>query len=367
MSGSAVGRNDPCPCGSGKKYKHCCLEKDEFFARKTNGNTPAGIVGAGSGQAGNSGDTSDAQGYAAYDDPITQLRAALEGREFESEAELSAFAESLFSGLNSTGAGDFHGLSPDQMHRLLYAPFDSPEIVTFPSVLDSASEAPVMKLVNLIVEAVGEGGLKATEKGNLPRAFCRNAARIYQGDSPPRFSIPPDRIQRETDFPDIERAHFAMLDAGLLRKTKGKFHLTQKYRKALKQSGFSGIYPLLLRSFARSVNWGYWDRLPEYSIVQNSFLFSLHVLQQDGRSSRPQEHYEDLFLKAFPNALELEAARFWIEPEKELRLCYTVSILERFAAFFGLIRLQQTNMDFFLPQYEVTAQPLLYEAVQFHV
>lgn len=24
----AVGRNDPCPCGSGKKYKKCCLRKD---------------------------------------------------------------------------------------------------------------------------------------------------------------------------------------------------------------------------------------------------------------------------------------------------------------------------------------------------
>jgi tetratricopeptide (TPR) repeat protein len=23
------GRNDPCPCGSGKKYKKCCLMKDE--------------------------------------------------------------------------------------------------------------------------------------------------------------------------------------------------------------------------------------------------------------------------------------------------------------------------------------------------
>ena len=23
-----TGRNDPCPCGSGKKYKHCCLEKE---------------------------------------------------------------------------------------------------------------------------------------------------------------------------------------------------------------------------------------------------------------------------------------------------------------------------------------------------
>ncbi len=26
---SSVGRNDPCPCGSGKKYKKCCLGKEE--------------------------------------------------------------------------------------------------------------------------------------------------------------------------------------------------------------------------------------------------------------------------------------------------------------------------------------------------
>lgn len=24
-----VGRNDPCPCGSGKKYKSCCLSKEQ--------------------------------------------------------------------------------------------------------------------------------------------------------------------------------------------------------------------------------------------------------------------------------------------------------------------------------------------------
>src|SRR5258708_16685846 len=29
-----IGRNDPCPCGSGKKYKRCCLEKDETAERK---------------------------------------------------------------------------------------------------------------------------------------------------------------------------------------------------------------------------------------------------------------------------------------------------------------------------------------------
>jgi hypothetical protein len=26
------GRNDPCPCGSGRKYKLCCLQKDEAKA-----------------------------------------------------------------------------------------------------------------------------------------------------------------------------------------------------------------------------------------------------------------------------------------------------------------------------------------------
>ena len=24
-----IGRNDPCPCGSGKKYKKCCMLKDD--------------------------------------------------------------------------------------------------------------------------------------------------------------------------------------------------------------------------------------------------------------------------------------------------------------------------------------------------
>ncbi len=32
------GRNDPCPCGSGRKYKHCCLEKDEAKARAASTN-----------------------------------------------------------------------------------------------------------------------------------------------------------------------------------------------------------------------------------------------------------------------------------------------------------------------------------------
>ncbi len=31
MSNEKIGRNDPCPCGSGKKYKRCCLGKDAWL------------------------------------------------------------------------------------------------------------------------------------------------------------------------------------------------------------------------------------------------------------------------------------------------------------------------------------------------
>ena len=32
MNAARPGRNEPCHCGSGKKYKHCCLDKDDAAA-----------------------------------------------------------------------------------------------------------------------------------------------------------------------------------------------------------------------------------------------------------------------------------------------------------------------------------------------
>ncbi|MDP8255188.1 MAG: SEC-C metal-binding domain-containing protein [Candidatus Alcyoniella australis] len=29
-----IGRNDPCPCGSDRKYKDCCVSKGDTFLRK---------------------------------------------------------------------------------------------------------------------------------------------------------------------------------------------------------------------------------------------------------------------------------------------------------------------------------------------
>ena len=42
-----IGRNDPCPCGSGKKYKKCCLAGDEAAARAARPAPPAAVPARG--------------------------------------------------------------------------------------------------------------------------------------------------------------------------------------------------------------------------------------------------------------------------------------------------------------------------------
>ena len=38
-----IGRNDPCACGSGKKYKKCCMATDEAAARAARPAQPAAV------------------------------------------------------------------------------------------------------------------------------------------------------------------------------------------------------------------------------------------------------------------------------------------------------------------------------------
>jgi len=44
MTHAGVGRNDPCPCGSGRKYKHCCSPQRSTRAVPTLDNVPEQAV-----------------------------------------------------------------------------------------------------------------------------------------------------------------------------------------------------------------------------------------------------------------------------------------------------------------------------------
>lgn len=79
----AAGRNDACPCGSGLKYKKCCL------GRQNLGPPTSGTASV-----------------------FAEIRHALQGRQFSSLEELQSFADRFMRQRNQASLDDFHGLSP---------------------------------------------------------------------------------------------------------------------------------------------------------------------------------------------------------------------------------------------------------------
>ncbi|MDT8324866.1 MAG: hypothetical protein RRA94_12195, partial [Bacteroidota bacterium] len=307
----------------------------------------------------------------ASDAPIGQaLSDALAGHEFDSMEEAQDFAARLKMAHNTQGIDDFHGLSAEQMHLLLHQPFSSPRLVEFPALLPSRPDAPVTLLYEMLRDAIGEKGLKATAKGNLPRNFCREVAEEYYRDDPDPLNQAHMRfeIHRETDFPDLEKLRLILEEGGLMKLRDGRWQLTPRCRQLEKEGGSAALYPAMLKIFATTINWAYWDGFEDLAIVQASFAWSLFLLQKEGRQVRPSSYYEDAFLKAFPAALIGLQQTPYRSPEEEATSCYRIRFLDRFAAFFGLIErsFEASGMTISNP-YTLTARPLLREAVRFHV
>jgi SEC-C motif len=334
----AVGRNDPCPCGSGKKYKKCCLGKEESV-------------------------TSGLGAAAVSDD----LRKVLADRQFNSLEEVQTFLDHHVQRKNQRPVDEFHGLSPEQMYRMLNFPFTSPELVCFPEVLDTAPAAPILTLFNLLAEAIGEQGLKPTAKGNLPQKFCREAALVYWDEETYHQRTRYVGINKEYDFSDLHNTRLVAELAGLVREYKGRFILSRDCRKLLTRNGLAAIYPTLFRTFIEQFNWAYQDGYPELRFIQSAFLFTLYLLMQYGDTWRPHEFYEDSFLRAFPAVLDEVPPRPVFPPEEEVRNCYTWRTLVHFAGFLGLAAVEPVTDEFLCREYRVKALPLLHEAVQFQL
>jgi len=333
-----VGRNDPCPCGSGKKFKHCCLGKEN--------------------------NTASSHGAAGMSET---LRKALEGRQFNSLEEAQAFLDQITQQQNRQQLDEFHGLSPEQIHRMLNFPFASPERVRFPEVLDPNPTAPILKLFTLLTEAIGEQGLKPTAKGNLPRNFCREAALAYWGEGTYQERTRYGGINREEDFDDLHVTRLVAELAGLIRKYKGRRILSRNCRRLLARDGMATIYPKLFRAYVEQFNWAYRDGYPELRFMQSAFLFTLYLLTRYGDAWRPQVFYEDAFLGAFPRLLDEVPSSQVISPDETVRRGYTWRSLVHFAGFLGLARVEPVSDELLCHEYRVKALPLLGQIVQFRL
>ena len=329
-----TGRNNPCPCGSGKKFKQCCLAKPGFAQA---------IV--------------DEISEAAAEQPFSSLE------------DLNAFAKQRMDQRNQRALDEFCGLSPEQMTHLLYTPFDSPETVCFSADVASTRDTEIMRLFIPLVEAIGENGLKTTAKGNLPLKFCKAMAdQLRQADNGEGGGSRLLRFGGISSEIDLEILHCTRLVAqvtGLIRKYRGKFVLTRKCQKMLVLEDYGNIYFELFKGYTTKFNWGYRDGYPEAGIVQHSFLYTLFLLASFGNIQRPQQFYEDKFLAAFPMALDMLPATSYSTAEDEASHCYFLRSMDRFAVFFGLAEFNLKSRKLYREKYLVRKSTLLDNFVSF--
>ena len=327
-----TGRNDPCHCGSGKKYKHCCL------------GTPGDRESRGSSQV-----IADKIAEAAAEQP------------FQSLEEINAFTARLANERNRWALAEFCGLSPEQMTHVLYRPFDSPETIQFSTDIESSPDIRIMRIFKALVEAIGECGLKPTARGNLPLKFCKAFAQeLSEGDDDERsFYLRYGGIRTETDFEELHSTRLVAELAGLVRKYRGKFVLTRKCRDMLVKQENGRIYFELFRAYTTRFNWAYRDGYPEAEIVQHSFLYTLFLLTSFGGAERSQQFYEDKFVTAFPMALDLFPETSYSSTDEQARRVYFLRALDRFAAFFGLAELILESEELYRSKYVVRQTDLL--------
>lgn len=297
---------------------------------------------------------------------MAEVQQALQGKTFTSEEAFQAYVGAIIDRHNRQPQDDFTGLSPEQMQRLLNRPLASPELVTFPSQLEHPPSAPILTLFTVLVEAIGEEGLKATAAGNLPQRVVYSAAAALLGTGGYAHPAMLDHVHRESDLWDLHLVRLVAQRKGLIRKLHGRYLLTKKYRTLTQVDGLRSIYPLLLATWAEEFNWAL-DALHPIPLIQLSWAFSLYLLHRFGDEWRPMTFYEDAFLRAFPVLLDLVPSLTYLSSEQVIRHCYSFRCLRHFAGFLGLVEIHRESENLLDQGFQLRRTSLFSDAVRFHI
>jgi len=303
-----IGRNDPCPCGSGKKYKDCCMGKN---------------------------DQPDEKGPA--EQLIEEIRSALNSREFDSPEETQEFLDRFMESKNTVPQLDFLGLSSEQVHRILHHPLDDlTDIIRFNHNLEAGAfqDIPIVKNILFFLARLKDlEPLRATGKGNLPLAFVRELHDQFLNPSR-RFQF---RIKSEEESITVNTLRHVLRMCGWLKKEKNYFSLTKKGRSIVERGFSEAHFFTLLQVFTRRFNWAFQDSYPPFWIIQGGFVFSLYLVHRKARRFIDAQNLSYYFIKAFPAVLsEAEGIRS-LDPSDTVKGCFSLRFLEHFCEYFGFV------------------------------
>jgi len=298
-----------------------------------------------------------------------EIREELEQREFASKEDLQAFLHQKQDAHNHAPRPEFQGLSPLQMHRLLTAPFESPEVAVFNPRPAGMDGVPFMRVFRFLSDALLNDNMKATAAGNLPRQFCRDAALDFWGSEKYAELVQHAGVNREEDFWPLSVVRHVAQMAGLIRVYKSRWCLTKPCRALLDEWGLVGVFMPLFQTYAMRFNWSVRSLRMDNDFFQRSFLFSLYLMARYGAEWQPDAFYSNHFRIAFPMLIDEIRQPVIFDPEEDFRRWYSHQVFDEFSWYWRWAETEsvyeQCSKQKIRVGCRVKASPLLAEMVTF--
>jgi hypothetical protein len=298
------GPNDPCPCGSGKKYKRCCM------------------------------DNSSKQHAEIFDD-IAQVMAMNPSLSLD---DLNVVLRQRVAEQNNRPNPYFCGLSPSQMTNWLYAPISELAEMTI-STPNDLSSSPVMRYLALILDEamLQDGAFKATAKGNLPTKLVKQASALLPEFAVAKFETPicinNYAGSNEDKFNALHYTRILAEIAGIIYLKSGRFHVKKVAQKQYQIHGLSAFFLPMLEAAVTGYNWGYLDAWDDHLDIRTFWVFMLWRLQTHASIDQLIEE----FCVAFPDFLHQFPSENYFTPQDQLQALIETRFVERFIQFWGFV------------------------------
>jgi len=271
---------------------------------------------------------------------LSEMRSALQGKNFKSIEEAQAFADAFLKAQNEEPRPEFLGLSPHQIHRLVYRPLDGTgDIVILEKNIsrEELAHIPIVRETAYFLRRLGElQPLKATVKGYLPRAFAQEIHHTFP-DHP--GSIRP--IMSEQDDWKLLGLRHILDMCGWIKKRNQKFNLTRRGQKLVADGFGPDDFFHLFKTYLLHFNWAFRDRYPELWIIQRAFLFSCYLLYCRAKTYIHSEELSRHFIAAFPAVLKDIREVPYFTPQQEVGYAFFTRFIKNFCEYFGLVTVRE--------------------------
>lgn len=339
-----IGRNDLCPCGSGKKYKKCCMEDGNIIPFPNNNKSDTSM--------------SEYQSFCEYADenglpiptymefignpnPATNFINSIDGdianRTFSDMDEMNSFMNDKMDKQNNKPHSDFLGLNPTQIKEIMdYNIGECSNICEINNNLKNqdVKDMPIIKdIINFLDLLVIYGNVvPLTTTGNLQLKFTKEfISRQWAIETQ-------DEIRSAEDIPELGTIITVLNYMKFITVLKTRIKITEKGKDVLQENcDIASIFYDVFNFYTNNYNWLLDSYFPDGAeIIQDTALFSLYILKKQGKQSFLSEDIYKKYIIAFPMFEETLNEGFDINLGG---FAYIFIFLKGFCAYFNLIEI----------------------------